>query len=84
MANFNNNNAFPFEFEVDTLSHCSHNRYVKNIEKGLSKREYFAAKAMQGILSIQKINQIDGIYIDYCAEKSIEIADKLIEKLSNK
>lgn len=82
MANYHNNHAFPWEVDVDRYS--SDDRYIKNIEKGLSKREYFAAKALQGILSIQKISGIDDIYIDYCAEKSIAIADKLIEKLNEK
>lgn len=46
---------------------------------GLTKREYFAALAMQGILS-GKI-QIDSIFV---ADYSVECADELIEALNKK
>jgi hypothetical protein len=46
---------------------------------GLSKREYFAAMAMQGfIASSEKINN------EILARWSVEIADVLLEKLEKK
>jgi hypothetical protein len=45
---------------------------------GINKREYFAAKAMQGLLSDGAIaNSVMDI-----AEKSVEMADALLEALS--
>jgi hypothetical protein len=42
---------------------------------GLSKREYFAAMAMQGLLA-------SGMYMSLPARKSIEAADQLIKELN--
>ena len=46
--------------------------------KGLSKREYFAAMAMQGMLA----NRIIGY--KFLAEESVMMANALIEALNNK
>ena len=47
---------------------------------GLSKREFFAAMAMQGIISNASIAKITDSYKDV-AEWSIEHADALLEEL---
>lgn len=44
---------------------------------GLTKREYFAAIAMQGLLA-------EGHYSKFIAEKSCAMADLLIEELNKK
>lgn len=43
---------------------------------GLTKREYFAALAMQGLISINNWSD------DRIAQKSVEMSDKLIEALN--
>jgi len=52
---------------------------------GLTKREYFAAKALQGLIinafSIADTNEEN---IKYCVELSVFAADKLIEQLNKK
>ena len=53
------------------------NQHIKHCENGLTKREYFAALAMQGILS-GKI-QINSMFV---ADYSVECADELIEALN--
>jgi hypothetical protein len=53
------------------------NQYIVRGEKGLTKREYFAALAMQGILA-GKI-QTDSILV---AEYAVMYADNLIESLN--
>ena len=53
------------------------NQYTVRSEKGLTKREHFAAIAMQGILS-SKI-QIDSVFVGNYA---VEYADALIEALN--
>jgi hypothetical protein len=45
---------------------------------GLTKREYFAAMAMQGLLA----SSPDGLHCDLCSKISIEHADALIEALN--
>ena len=48
------------------------------VDIGLSKREYFAAKALQGLLSNSYSN---GSYSSY-AESAVQFADALLEELS--
>ena len=52
------------------------NNYISN---GLTKREYFAAMAMQGIITNK-----DGldIKIERIAESAVDMADTLIEELN--
>ena len=45
--------------------------------KGLTKREYFAAMAMQGLIDQYKIE-----YQYICAKKSVKMADALIKALN--
>jgi hypothetical protein len=48
-------------------------------ENGLTKREYFAAMAMQGLLSNPA--QIDITNFEWVAEHAIGYADAILEKL---
>lgn len=53
-------------------------------QDGISKREYFAAMAMQGILSANPKETWENIDLpvpDYVAKLSIEFADAILEKL---
>jgi hypothetical protein len=50
------------------------NNYISN---GLTKREYFAAMALQGLLGDRKLGSIQ----EY-AEYAVKLADALIEELS--
>lgn len=64
--------------------------HVENCEgnfNGLTKREYFAALAMQGLLSNQTVNQIlcgnnDMSVPDLIAEYSVNYAEALLVELS--
>lgn len=47
------------------------------IMEGLSKREYIAARAMQGILSIRSVG-----FPEDLADECVRIADALIERLA--
>lgn len=60
------NSAFPFEIE---------HKDGKIYAKGLTKREYFAAMAMQGMLN-------KFMYLDNAAEMSVNAADALIKALN--
>ena len=53
------------------------NQHIIHSEKGLTKREYFAAIAMQGILS-GKIQDNSKLVADY----AVEYADELIISLN--
>ena len=50
------------------------------IENGLTKREYFAGLAMQGILANSSLNNLKE---ETVAEISVLCADKLLENLEN-
>lgn len=49
-------------------------------DKGLTKREYFAAMAMQGILADKKLYHSDDME-SACAD-AVKMADQLIEQLN--
>lgn len=49
-------------------------------QDGLSKREYFAGLAMQGLLS--NPGQIDTTNFEWVAEHAVGYADKLLDTLS--
>ena len=53
---------------------------------GLTKREYFAALAMQGILSngtiVERLDLTDGKTLDTLSTAFLEIADSLLKKLN--
>lgn len=69
-----NDMAFPVTNPVDAPP----NRHA-SIQLGLTKREYFAALAMQGILSSKRINDSYARPYSQCA---IHFADALIAELS--
>jgi hypothetical protein len=52
------------------------------LQEGLTKREYFAGLAMQGILGgrKQKLSSYDA---DFVCKKSTEFADELLKQLDN-
>ena len=52
-------------------------------QDGLTKREYFAAMAMQGIVSNQEYLKNLNAEPDLGVARILEIADKLLAKLSN-
>lgn len=63
-------------------------------EKGLTKREYFAAKAMQGILSNQANSHLDlmgvntsgplgFIAANFAAKEAVQYADELLKQLES-
>lgn len=55
--------------------------YVQNhLHVGLSKREYFAAMAMQGIISNH--GMIDSTNWDWLSEQSVNAADALMNALN--
>ena len=55
-------------------------RYSENDwEEGLTKREYFAVCAMQGLISNDYLGGDE-----HLVRKSVELADELIEKLDGK
>lgn len=52
------------------------------VDGGLTKREYFAARAMQGLISTYTINR-DG-HTKYTAETAVQYADALIAEPEKK
>ncbi len=52
--------------------------YNRFLNYGLTKREYFAAMAMQGLIS----NSLSGRGPNGCAQDSVRFADALIEELN--
>ena len=70
----NNMKTYP---DDNTTSYGYASQYSTYERRGLTKREYFAAIAMQGILS-SKI-QTDSVFV---ANYAVEYADALIEALN--
>ena len=50
---------------------------TESYESGLTKREYFAAMAMQGLLS--SLTEDDSLHNQTLAKSSFEIADEMIK-----
>jgi hypothetical protein len=50
---------------------------------GLTKREYFAAKAMQGIMANNRAKPTKQEHFDNIAEDAVRSADALIRALAN-
>jgi hypothetical protein len=70
-----------------TIANDSIHNSEQGVQDGLTKREYFAAKAMQGLLSNPEwMREYKGqkylIETDIVAEVSVKIADKLIKGLN--
>lgn len=73
-----NESAFPIYLQ-DGLTHNSH------VDPGLTKREYFSAMAMMGILSNEKGAQLEHGTTkvpQHIAEHSVYLADLLITELN--
>ena len=50
-------------------------------EKGLTIREYFAARALQGVLTTSNLLQADP---DHLAKKAVDYADALLRELTRR
>jgi hypothetical protein len=73
--------------DKQTIANDSIHNSEQGVQDGLTKREYFAAKAMQGLLSNPEwMREYKGqkylIETDIVAEVSVKIADKLIKGLN--
>lgn len=79
MANNHNENAFPFQ-----SSEASH---MNEAHHGLTKREYFAAKAMQGLLSNNIYHnpneKHEMISVYDLSRAAIDYADELLKQLDH-
>lgn len=86
----NNTPAFPVEVSMDDNGNLrgSQTSNFSGFEMGLTKREYFAAKAMQGLLSNPEwMKEYKGekylMQSDIVAEVALKTADNILSKLSN-
>lgn len=50
---------------------------------GLTKREYFAAMAMNGIMANLRTSPLEDLHFSNIAEDAIRIADELLKKLES-
>ena len=87
--NVKNQPAFPVEVSVDENGNLrgSQTSNFSGFEMGLTKREYFTAKAMQGLLSNPEwIKEYKGekylMPSNIIAEVAIKTADTILAKLS--
>lgn len=85
-----NTPAFPVEVSMDDNGNLrgSQTSNFSGFEMGLTKREYFTAKAMQGLLSNPEwMKEYKGekylMQSDIVAEAAIKTADNILSKLSN-
>lgn len=86
-----NQPAFPVEVSVDEKGNLrgSQTSNFSGFEIGLTKREYFMAKAMQGLLSNSAwMKEYEGekylMQTDVIAKIAIQTADAILDKLSDK
>lgn len=86
----NNKPAFPVEVSMDGNGNLrgSQTSNFSGYEMGLTKREYFASKAMQGLLSNPEwMKEYKGekylMQSDVLADIAIKTADNLLSRLSN-
>ena len=70
--------AFPV---ADTINPMTGER-CDPLNGGLSKREYFAAMAMQGLV-LSNPSQIDTTHIELVAQQAVQYSDALLSELSN-
>ena len=68
---------YPFN-EIDWNRSSSEVTTYYSQESGLTKREYFAGLAMQGLLAAN-----NGQTQKYLAKKAIELSDELLKQLEN-
>ena len=81
-----NKPAFPVEVSIDDNGNLrgSQTSNFSGYEMGLTKREYFASKAMQGLLSNPEYKGEKYLMqSDILADIAIKTADNLLSKLSN-
>ena len=85
-----NKPAFPVEVSIDENGNVrgSQTSIFSGYEMGLTKREYFASKAMQGLLSNPEwMKEYKGekylMQSDIVADIAIKTADNILAKLSN-
>jgi|GEM_PF-881408 len=85
-----NKPAFPVEVSIDENGNVrgSQTSNFSGYEMGLTKREYFASKAMQGLLSNPEwMKEYKGekylMQSDIVADIAIKTADNILAKLSN-
>lgn len=69
------------DLSAPTLIYNKESGEPNGFERGLTKREYFAALAMQGMLSNETIINNDNW--EWIAENSVKQADELIKKLNH-
>lgn len=71
--------AFPLSKEMCEASE------VETYPYGLTKREYFAAKAMQGIISTNEMfpSMAAMIFEERAAKMAVRMADELLKALEN-
>lgn len=87
--NTKNQPAFPVEVSVDENGNLrgSQTSNFSGFEIGLTKREYFAGKALQGLLSIYDDNEQNPTVpnednVKYMAKLAVKAADILLAELS--
>ena len=84
-----NQPAFPVEVSVNENGNLNGIQTSNHtgFEMGLTKREYFAAKALQGLLSIYDSNNTNIVpnknNVEYMAKLAVSAADALLLELSN-
>lgn len=82
-----NKPAFPVEVSIDVDGNLvgSQTSNFSGFEMGLTKREYFVAKAMQGLLSNPEWFKGEKYMLnDILTETAISAADAVLDKLSIK
>jgi hypothetical protein len=70
--------AFPLEYSTFQYHQNSNTERIFHHQTGLSLRDYFAAKAMQGIASDSTFNPVDDYEITI-SKLSYQIADAMLE-----
>ena len=72
-----NNKTRPDDFAFACVDGNSH------LQEGLTKREYFAALAIQGIYANQNYNATQEFHFTNAAQDAVKQADALIKALNN-
>lgn len=71
-----NDNAFPFS----VVTQDEDRNLIKQEQRGLTKREYFAAMALQGLLTDDSLSNRS---CKFMAEAACDYADALIKQLND-
>lgn len=66
--------------KTETMTYPDHPAFANNFQDGLTKREYFAAMAMQGYIA--SYTGDEAVPTGYAAEMSVKYADALIAALN--